>query len=162
MPTLAGLISEDERRYLEGLRQVSPAAAAGYKAVDIIRRRTRLGTDINDSSFPPYAESTVRRKIRKGQAAAPVTLTDTGQMLDRMKVEGARDKSVDRAFVRFGSARDNRIAGYHIEGTRRMPRRDFFGLTVSELQQVQSTFGVTVNRVRIPDRKVTQTIRFFQ
>lgn len=45
------------------------------------------GRGIEISSYAPYAESTIRKKIKKGQPTNRVTLKDTGDFYKSLKIE---------------------------------------------------------------------------
>lgn len=177
--TLRDKIEEDTRRALNGLQSSNAAQEAARQARSKIRSRTLRGLSRRGREFPSYAASTARRKGR----FSPVTLRESGKMLRSLTIRdlgpeeaaqaprgrGAQLRSpetgrfVSKREVRFGAtvnikgSRNRRIARYHIEGTRKMPERDFFGLTQSEQEEVLRTLdrGLTrdIERALPEDRR---------
>lgn len=171
--SLEGMIRDDFGWFLGKFADIRPElrAAEATRAM-IVRRTRRRHVDAGGAPFAPYAPSTLKRKARKGQSMR-VTMTDTGQMLDGMKVVQPRGhmrftvrggSTVQQADVRFGSRRDERIANYHISDAQRakIPKRDFFGLTEREERVIYSQMRADVQSVKQRDRRRRHTIRVFQ
>lgn len=170
---LEGMIRDDYGWFLGKFRDARPElrAAEATRAM-IVRRTRRRHVDARGAAFAPYAESTLKRKARKGQSSR-VTLTDTGQMLDRMKVAQPRGhmrftvrggQTKQQAEVRFGTARDERIANYHISDAPRakIPKRDFFGLTEREERVIYSQMRADTESIKPMDRRRRHKITVLQ
>ena len=133
----------------------------------MIRSRTRRGIDRHGNRFASYAPSTAQKKGR----FSPVTLEETGRMLGSLSIRTNDDVDFDpsarpsgggqfrdpssgrfvgRDQVAFGAtvnlkgSRNRRIGRFHIEGTRKMPQRDWFGVTDQEQRRITNVVG---NRV---------------
>lgn len=157
MAGLADMVRDDRGRFMASLASVQPEKRAAETARLLMLRRTARGEGVR-GKFRPYAPSTARRKGR----SQPVTLRQSGSMLGGMRVVlGARTATRRVASVTLGSARDRRIARYHIEGTRRMPSRNFFGLTPRERAAVDRQYGMDVQRAVPKDRRRRIEIRVF-
>lgn len=184
--TLREQIEEDTRRVLQSIGSTTAAERAARMARDKIRARTARGVSRRGRRFPPYAPSTADQKGR----FSPVTLRDTGKMMGSLTIRdlgpqnaerapsgrgsqlrGASGRFVSRENVQFGAtvnikgSRNRRIARYHIEGTRHMPQRDFFGLTESEEEEVLRTMdrGVMkdIERALPDDRRRRVEVKLF-
>jgi hypothetical protein len=89
-----------------------------------IKTRTAQGIGVDLQIFAPYAASTKK--------AAPVNLKATGQMLDAIVTE-ATDSS---ARIFFDDSVQAEKASYHNEGTRHLPQRKFFGISLQDRESI--------------------------
>jgi hypothetical protein len=110
---------------------------------DQIVTRTTRGRDIEDDIFDPY--STNYANTRKGGRTQPVTLTDTGQMLDQLTT---RKKSSTRAivFVRTGGHPNRAAVGaahHRGQGTK---RRRWLGMSPSDMRILERDTLVFVDK----------------
>jgi phage gpG-like protein len=169
---LAGMIRDDYGWFLGKFAQVKPdlRAAEAAKAM-IVRRTRRRHVDRHGRPFAPYAASTLAKKARKGQSSR-VTLTDSGLMLDRLTVKEAKGharytvrngETRRQSEVRFGTARDERIANYHISDRprRKIPMRDFMGLTDREERVMSSQMQSDVATFKPRDRRGKYSVKVF-
>ncbi|MEM8599287.1 MAG: hypothetical protein AAGF99_05155 [Bacteroidota bacterium] len=129
------------------------AKATAQDAARLIRRRTRRGMDARGRRLRPYADSTRARKQRQGKPTAPVTLTETRKMLDRLKVtsRGFRSTrgSVGRVQVVGGTTRDKRLLRIHVsdERRKRIPQRDIRGVSAREAATLKRLYRGRLLRV---------------
>ncbi|MEL6706007.1 MAG: hypothetical protein AAFP15_17190 [Bacteroidota bacterium] len=129
------------------------AEATARDAARLIRRRTRRGVDARGRRLRGYAASTRRRKARRGQRTAPATLTDSGRMLDRLKVttRGFRSTrgSLGRARVVGGTTRDKRLLRIHVsdEPRTRIPQRNIRGVSTREAATLKRLYRGRLLRV---------------
>lgn len=154
-------LRDDLGRFTGAIRSTNPVEIAAEEARLMIVRRTRSGRDRHGAAFEPYAESTRRRKRKQGRASTIVTLSATGDMLDRMTVAvGSRGSSRTAAGVVFGTRRDERLARIHAgDGPRtKIPLRDFAGLTPREAEAILRRYGAAVDRILPRDRRRRATI----
>lgn len=145
------LIRENERALVDALGSGGAVQEVGDAVVRYMVRRTRnLGRDKYLQRFTPYAPSTRKRKRRKGQRMQPVSLTDTGQMLDDLQakpVGRSWGTEVIEAEIRFGTRRSQEIARIHANEERprtKIPLRAFIGL--SEGDPMVADFRDTLRR----------------
>lgn len=164
MGRLADMVEEDTRRALDAVQSSGVMEQAARTARRFIRGRTRRGIDRFGNQFARYAPSTAQRKGR----FSPVTLEETGQMLSALSIRNNSDVTFDAsarpesggqirsagtgqfvseedisfgATVNLKGSRNRRIGRFHMEGTKNMPRRQWFGLTSSEEERVSSVLG---------------------
>lgn len=108
---------------MDVLNSPSLAAAAASFTKDAILSRTARGRDVNNSPFAPYSPNTGKR--------GRVNLRDTGAMLGSI---GYSASSPTNAEVFCNSP----VANYHMDGTKNMPIRRFFGFNDND-------YGALVN-----------------
>lgn len=94
---------------------------AGRRIADDIKAQTARGVD---------ADGRVFAKTNDGSVP---DLSESGQMIDDFGVLSADETGVR---VGFRTERSARIAAFHEEGTSRMPRRSFVGVTAATLDRV--------------------------
>lgn len=167
----------DQRTIKELLRQAEAAIAgqlpgamddAGRAVAAHIEARTRGGRDKHGKKFVSYAESTKRRKRRKGQRIRPPTLTDTGQMLNDLTVDVQNtywDTKKILAEVKFeNDRRSERIAYFHIadEPRSKIPKRDFWGVTHGAAQRIAENLRSEVHRIVPKDRRKRIKLRLYE
>jgi len=187
MGRLGDMVEEDTRRALEGVQSSGAMEEAARMSRRFIRSRTRRGVDRFGNTFEPYAPSTARQKGR----FSPVSLEESGQMLGALSIRsnddvtfdararpagggqlrGSSGQFVSREDVSFGAAvnlkgsRNRRIGRYHMEGTKNMPSRQWFGLTPGEEQKVASMLGANlgdaISREVPEDRRRRVQIKIF-
>jgi secreted PhoX family phosphatase len=89
-----------------------------------IKESSFAGKDIDGNKFQPLKSKTIATKAKKGYPATP--LIGTGKMVHTNRTKtakpGSQESRVDVADHR------KEIAGYHNDGTRRLPKREFFGV----------------------------------
>lgn len=98
--------------------------AAGQQIAEDVRDRTRAGVDAEGRPFAPHEGE---------QAGERVDLADTGQMLRDLEVLEATEHGVK---VGFRTARSERLAALHEQGTRHMPARPFLALSSATIERV--------------------------
>lgn len=167
MGRLGDMIREDQRRALDAVGSSGVMERAARMSRRFIRARTRRGVDRKGQRFAPYAQSTAQQKGR----FSPVSLEESGQMLRSLSIRTNDDVTFDpgaaptgggqlrsretgrfvaQGDVTFGAAvnlkgsRNRRIGRYHMEGTRYMPQREWFGLTGREKQRVTNELGANI------------------
>ena len=142
-------LRDDLGRFIEVIEDPEPARRAAKYARSLIQRRTRLrGLDRRGAAFAPYKKSTQRRKGKSRP-----DLYDSGDMLNRLAIrEGAR-LTGPVFFVRPGTRRDDRITRFHVNGTKRMAQRDYFGLTPKQERLVNQVWSGEVTRRLPKDRR---------
>lgn len=153
-------------RFLAVVSDPEPAVRAADLSRQLVVRRTRDGQDRHGQPFAPYAESTRRQRRKRGLQTRTVDLTASasGSMLDDLVVTEAQQASGGTsASVAYGSARSRRIGNYHTSSRprRKIPRRDFFGLTPDEGALVLDHFGRDVLSRLVPTgsgRRLTVTV----
>jgi hypothetical protein len=128
------LDTSDLDAVLDGiLARIEPTEAElGEAGAFILRRilaRARRGVDVYGNPFDAYARATVRSRSRRGRRTDRVTLSDTG----RMMASATWRASPDEVLLYFASRTEGRKAGFHNEGTRHMPRREFFAASEDDL-----------------------------
>jgi len=187
MGRLGDMVREDTRRTLDAVQSSGVMEQGARMARRFIRARTQKGIDRFGNRFARYAPSTAQRKGR----FSPVTLRETGQMLGSLSIRTNDDVSFDPSAgppgggqlrassgqfvspqdVTFGAAvnlkgsRNRRIGRFHMEGTKNMPRRQWFGLTSNEEQRVASVMGTNtldaISREVPDDRRRRVQIKIF-
>ena len=89
-----------------------------------VKEESHEGRDIDGNKFEPLKQKTIDRKAKKGYPATP--LIGTGQMVNTNRTKTASVVSLES---RVDIAENRKeIAGYHIDGTDRLPKREFFGI----------------------------------
>jgi hypothetical protein len=188
MGRLADMVEDSKRRALDGATSSGAMERGARMARRFIRTRTRKGIGRHGNQFAPYARSTAQRKGR----FSPVTLEETGQMLRSLSIRTNDDVEFDpsagpagggqfrgrssgrfvaREDITFGASvnlkgsRNRRIGRYHIEGTKHMPQRDWFGVTSNEQTRITNAVGNRVTggiRRELPeDRRRRVEIQLF-
>ena len=98
----------------------------GRRVIDEITKRTLSGIDKQGSGFKGYSKSYKDSDIFKiYNKSSQVNLKLTGAMLDSMESFPSGTFNVDIKFL-FDFEKDK--ATWHINGTPKMPKRDFLGL----------------------------------
>lgn len=129
-------IGKDELGFKRNIARETYMIAS--KLNDEIITRTRSGKDFSGKPFAPYALSTLehKREIMAegiGYVMNPeqVTLTDTGRMMNSLKITNDTTHSA----IIFFSIRDRAIIAYQHQtgGRRNLPKREW--LTISEKQR---------------------------
>lgn len=106
------------------------------KAVTLIFKRTvEKGLDKHGKPFKKYSKNYIEKKRTRGGRffSNKPNLFDGGDMMGDLDfiVESA-----SRAFLHFPKTGEALKASGHIHGSRRSPKRDFFGLTTKEEKAV--------------------------
>ena len=106
------------------------------KGVSLIFKRTvEKGQDKHGKPFKKYSKSYIEKKRTRGGRffSNEPNLFDGGDMM------GDLDFTVEnssRAFLHFPKTEEALKVSGHIHGSRRLPKRDFFGLTTKEEKTV--------------------------
>jgi hypothetical protein len=104
--------------------QQAELQAAAQAQVDRIKTRTATGISVDLQIFPPYSPAT-----RKNP---PVNLRETGEMVDSIVAVSTNDE----AHIRFENSDAETKARYHNEGTRSIPQRYFFGVSLQDREEI--------------------------
>jgi len=127
------------------------AKEAAEKTLDHIVSRTQRGVGVNERKFVPYASSTAKRKGR----FSPVTLHETGQMLNDLYVKRERKRDYR---VKFRTKKMDERGRHHQFGTNRngrphLPARRWFGVTTRKSRQLFNEYGSRFRTVALKDRR---------
>ena len=147
-------IERDAALTTRRLAQETRSAGLGETVVRLMRARTARGVNVRGRRFASYARSTARQKGRR----QPVTRWARGDMMNSLHARPPR-RSAGQAFkvglaeVTFASRRMEKRARRHIEGTRHMPRRDFFGVTTRESRVLRGELELIQRRTIPRDRR---------
>ena len=98
----------------------------GESARKLIVSRTKSGKDVRDITFAKYAEKTRKNGIPD--------LTDKGDMLNSLVVDAVENKAV----ISMKNSTENDKGRYHQDGTTKMPQREWFGLSKSDINKLIS------------------------
>lgn len=136
----------------------------GRAIVKFIRKRTKDGLDKNNRPFARYSKSYIQSlnfKIAR-KSKGDVNLVQSGDMLGALDVLSDAPGRITIGFER-GSL-ENGIADGNIRGTyghsyQVGPRRDFLGITKSDLQSILDQFPITQDRSQ--QTFITQAISDF-
>ena len=101
------------------------------EAIDIIKKRTLAGTDIDGRRFAKYSRAYKEHREDKGRTTSVVNLSFHGDMLRSMAFRPISNGAV----VFFRDAERSAIARYHNDGLG-VPQRQFFGLSDAELHRL--------------------------
>lgn len=120
----------------------------GQKILDLINKRTASGEGL-DGTFKPYSKEyrTSREFKAFGKSPGKVNLSLTGDMMGLMDVI---ESSSSKIKIGWDSADEAAKAHGHIVGAdlpngKKLPKRDFFGLTDSELAELRAAFKDKIN-----------------
>lgn len=111
------------------------------EAIDIIKKRTLAGTDIDGGRFAKYSPSYKKRREDTGRTTSVVNLSFHGDMLRSM----AYRPISNGAAIFFRDAERSAIARYHNDGLG-VPQRQFFGLSDAELQRLSENLSETLSK----------------
>lgn len=106
------------------------------EAIDIIKKRTLAGTDIDGGRFAKYSPSYKKHREDKGRTTSVVNLAFHGDMLRSMAFRPISNGAV----VFFRDAERSAIARKHNDGLG-VPQRQFFGLSDAELQHLSENLS---------------------
>ena len=106
----------------------------GDNAIDTIQKRTIKGKDKGNRKFKAYAPGYIKIK-----GSSNVNLTKTGKMLKAISKQVWAKKC--RIYIK-GTKRKEKINNFNLAivhnfGTRKMPKREFMGLTKSEIKKLK-------------------------
>ena len=157
-------ISADMSRFtrlLRGIVKESTSKAVmrevGENAVEIIKRRTKLGKDVDDKPFKQVSEAYEKRR-RKVQLDARATRTKqksnliaSGQMIDSIEVTDVKARSVEigakggrkKSPLDGGNVSNAEVAYYQDE----RQGRKFLGLSEKNKQQLQRFYKRIVDKL---------------
>lgn len=107
--------------------------------LDKILERAESGVDINGKRFKGYSKQYINSDSFKafGKDPSKVNLRLTGDMLELLDVIQSSPDEVVLGWTDVGEAKK---AYGHIEGTGKLPKRDFFGLTNSDIQDIKRIY----------------------
>ena len=101
-----------------------------------IKTRTASGISVDNQVFPPYSPATKK--------ADPVNLRESGEMIDSITAVSTNDES--HIFFRDEAAATK--AGYHNSGTKKIPQRYFFGVSLQDREEIVSSIrGALFRRI---------------
>lgn len=108
---------------------------AGTAVRLIFKRTVDKGRDKHGQPFKKYSRSYLERKEARGGKffSGGPNLFDKGDMMGDLSFAVVNSR---RAFLHFPKTSEALKASGHIHGSRRLPKRDFFGLTSTEEKQV--------------------------
>jgi phage gpG-like protein len=89
-----------------------------------IKDRTANGVSVELQIFTPYSKATNK--------PSPVNLKQTGDMLAAITVES----DDDTARIYFNDPKQATIAGFHNSGTKYIPQRHFFGVSLNDREEI--------------------------
>lgn len=120
----------------DGLRQ-----AIGQAVIDAIKNKAESGDFLAGSSkkgySKEYAESEAGIVYGKKTGAKP-NLNASGDMLNSIALD--LPTNTDRVVINFLDSLESQKAHGHVNGSDILPKRDFFGLTNSELRTIAKQF----------------------
>jgi len=105
-----------------------------------ILNRTKSGNAVDGSEFKPYSSMYQSIRLENHRQESPVSLTWTGNMLRSMKVFNISEGGE----IKFDSAQANDLAVKHNEGSGRIPKREFFGLSKDNIEYIDKKLGMSI------------------
>jgi len=112
-------------------------AMAATKQIERIKSRTSTGIGVDGQPFADYAPATKK--------SPPVDLFKSGQMLGSITQESTDTE----AHIFFADPDGEQKARYHKSGTSKMPKRDFFGVSLADREEIVSDIREQIfNRVK--------------
>lgn len=120
--------ADKRRAFTRAARSEAVKLEFGARVVDEIVRRTQEdNVDKTGKSFRKYSKSYIKSQNFQiaGKDAGSVDLTLSGDMLGTMQVLGVSGHSVT---IGWNIEVEDEKAGFHVNGTGKMPKRDFFGM----------------------------------
>ena len=117
------------------LTRVVMGKAAGKATTLIFKRTVNKGQDKDGKPFKSYSRGYLKKKKLRGGKffSTSPNLFDGGDMMGDLSFSV---ESSSRAFLHFPKTGESLKASGHIHGSRRLPKRDFFGLTTAEEKAV--------------------------
>lgn len=128
--------ADKRRAFTRASRSEAVKLEFGARVVDEIVRRTQEdNVDKAGRKFRKYSKAYINSTNFKiaGKEAGKVDLTLSGDMLGTMQVLGTAGPAVT---IGWNIAVEDEKAGYHVEGTGKMPKRDFFGMPKGEQYKI--------------------------
>lgn len=134
-------IKEAQRRYRQFLAAIKqgrkePMELGGKKAIEIVRKRTTAGKDVNGRRFKKYTKAYAKKK-----GTTFVDLELTGKMLNAISLQAWAKKCrvfikgtgelIKKAIVHNNGGRSGRGTGFE------MPKREFMGAKKEEAQIIK-------------------------
>ena len=123
-------------------------AAIGQEIIDIIRTKTDANRDKDGKKFfGPYSkEYSESLKFKAfGKSKRDVNMQLTGDMMGLMDIV---DESRNTITIGWDSEKQSGKAAGHISGIGSLPRRDFFGLSESDIQKLKDKFKSDIEDAR--------------
>lgn len=147
--SLAEVVAARASEIVRGIDRVRPQERGALVAKRLIQARVARGIDRHGRPFAPYARATLAKRARLGLPLAPVALRTTGQMLGTLAVKSGQTLRMT-ATVAPTPGRNQRLTRIHRAGSprRRLPSRDYFGLTTPERAEVERAMGAVVQEAR--------------
>lgn len=114
-------------------------AAIGQAIIDRIRERTESGVDKRNQAFKKYSKRYINSDEFEafGKSASDVNLTLSGDMLGLMDVIRSTKNVIE---IGWDDSTNNAKAYNHIVGDT-VPKRDFFGISKTELKEIANEFS---------------------
>lgn len=128
--------ADKRRAFTRAARGEAVKLEFGARVVDEIVRRTQEdNVDKKGARFRKYSKAYIKSLNFEiaGKEAGKVDLTLSGDMLGTMQVLGVAGSSVT---IGWNIQVEDEKAGYHVEGTGKMPKRDFLGLPKDEQYKI--------------------------
>lgn len=147
--SLADVVAARASEIVRGIERARPQERGALVAKRLIQARTARGIDRHGRPFAPYARATLAKRARLGLPLAPVELRTTGDMMDSLAVTSGHTLRMT-ATVAPTPGRNQRLTRLHRAGSprRRLPSRDYFGLTTPERGEVERAMQAVVSESR--------------
>ena len=116
---------------------------AGFQLVEIIRTKTKKGTDFRDRKFAPYSEGYLKQLQREGKPTA-VDLFYTGRMLGALTPSMVKKTGKHKVTLAF--TRKEEIDKAFFNQVTTNPKREFFGFNKRTENIIQKTFNKFVDK----------------
>ena len=130
--------------------QKALADASAFQ-VDAIRERTeQRGKDVHNRPFKPYSKSYIRARRKRSNDSSNrdqspksfVDLNFTGKMFSALTFTTRPSKGV----LFFRTAQQSKKAFIHNTGAGRMPKREFFGVSLLEQKKINAIIGKSIKK----------------
>lgn len=120
--------------------------AVGQTIIDRIKERTQSGVDKRNQPFKKYSKRYINSDEFEafGKSSGDVNLTLSGDMLELMEILRSSKNVLE---IGWEDETQNAKAYNHTVGDT-VPRRDFFGISKTELKEIASEFSDEVKSFR--------------
>ena len=139
------------------LRERLPVETA-LEVVDAIRSRTGRGVDIDDNAFEGYAASTKAGSWPSGPKSNPVSLNDTGAMMNAIQVRKGSGGGTEIGFRNSAQAVKARAHQFGVAASEkaiggRLPARPWFGVSPKDSRAIAQKISPTASRAITGNRR---------
>lgn len=118
--------------------------ALGQAVIDKIVERTKSGELLSGSSSRGYSKEYMEsEEFKAAGKSKKVNMTLTGDMLGLMDI---LDEGSNTITIGWNDSDENLKASNHLSGDT-VPKRDFFGLTSSDVSEIKSKFQSDIDEV---------------